>query len=500
MSDDSVIVQLFSVFGWVVNIRNSLFALTALALPSGLLAQAAWPVQPPQAPVRAPVAEPWMARPTPPPPVAEPWMARPAPSGQPWQSPVAESNRAPALEPIDLPPAIEQGVDMIYIDESLVPRAVHDRGFQAGISDAAWSAAPVDLFTPVNPIYTDLRRGLVKYRQTWGSLPQIEIPAGPTLKPGSTGDRVAALRTRLGLSEGDSYDAALAAKVKEFQAVHGLKDDGIAGSGTIEALNRGADYYEQIAIINMERAKRLPAPEEQPKYVLVDAGDARLSMWEHGKKVDEMKIVVGKAESATPMMAAYIKYASVNPYWNVPPDLVKNLIAPRIVAQGVSYLTIREYQVLSSLSDDAKVIDPHSVDWQAVADGREEVALRRLPSPANSMGMMKFMLPNYFGIYLHDSPEKEHFTKNELWISNGCVRLEDYKRLAKFLFNGIVPRGDDPKVEKEVDLPRPIPVYMTYLTAQPTADGLQFMPDHYGRDAHLMERFGTQLMAAVHGM
>ena len=168
-------------------------------------------------------------------------MAQPPPaSGQPWQSPVAQPNRGPALEPIDLPPAIEQGVDMIYIDESLVPRAVHQRGFLAGISDAAWSAAPVDLFTSVNPIYTELRRGLVKYEQSWGSLPQIEIPAGPTLKPGTTSDRVALLRTRLGLSGGDTYDAPLAAKVKEFQGVHGLKNDGIAGAGTIDALNRGA--------------------------------------------------------------------------------------------------------------------------------------------------------------------------------------------------------------------------------------------------------------------
>ena len=427
-------------------------------------------------------------------------MAQPPPaSGQPWQSPVAQPNRGPALEPIDLPPAIEQGVDMIYIDESLVPRAVHQRGFLAGISDAAWSAAPVDLFTSVNPIYTELRRGLVKYEQSWGSLPQIEIPAGPTLKPGTTSDRVALLRTRLGLSGGDTYDAPLAAKVKEFQGVHGLKNDGIAGAGTIDALNRGADYYAQLIIINMERAKRLPSPDEQPKYVLVDAGDARLSMWQNGRKVDEMKIVVGKSESPTPMMAAYIKYADVNPYWNVPPDLVKTLIAPRIVAQGISYLTDREYQVTTGYSEDAQLIDPHDVDWQAVANGIKEVGLRRLPSPANSMGMMKFMLPNYFGIYLHDSPEKDHFTKNELWVSNGCVRLEDYKRVAKFLFDGMVPQGRDPKVEEHVDLPQKIPVYMTYLTVQPTADGVQFMEDHYGRDAHLMERYAAQLLAAVHG-
>jgi len=475
-----------------VTIRRSLLALSALSLPATAFAQyAPWPAPaPPPPPMQRPaVAEPWMAQPQP-----------VAPQQQTWQSPVAESNKSPALEPIDLPPAIEQGVDMIYIDEELVPRAAHDGAASFGdMNFAAWSGAPVDLFTSVNPIYTDLRRGLVKYQQKWGDLPQLPVPSGPTLKSGMSGDRVAALRQRLGLGGGDSYDAALAARVKEFQGVHGLKDDGIAGAGTIDALNRGAQYYEQLIIINMERAKRLPAPEEQSKYAVVDAGDARLSLWENGRKVDEMKVVVGKAETATPMMAAYIKYASVNPYWNVPPELVRSLIGPRIVAQGVSYLTDREYQVLTSYGDDAKILDPHSIDWQGVVDGRDEVRLRRLPSPANSMGMMKFMLPNYFGIYLHDSPEKEHFTKNELWISNGCVRVEDYKRFATWLFDGYVPKGKDPKVEEEVDLPKPVPVYMTYLTVQPTAGGVQFLEDHYGRDAHLMERFSTQLLAAVRG-
>jgi len=197
------------------------------------------------------------------------------------------------------------------------------------------------------------------------------------------------------------------------------------------------------------------------------------------------------------MMAAYIKYASVNPYWNVPPELVRNLIAPRVAAQGPSYLTEREYQVMSDYSDNAQLLDPSQVDWQAVVDGRKEVRLRRLPSPANSMGMMKFMLPNYFGIYLHDSPEKEHFTKNELWISNGCVRVEDYKRLARWLFDGGVPAGKDPKVEEEVNLPAPVPVYMTYLTVQATPAGVTFLADPYGRDAALMERFRSRMVAAV---
>jgi murein L,D-transpeptidase YcbB/YkuD len=474
-----------------VTIRHSLLALTALALPSLAAAQYGmpWPAPPPPqvrppAPVRA---EPWM----PPPPGVQ----APQPWGQSHQA--AQRSRAPALEPIDLPPAIEQGVDMIYIDEELVPRAVQDNSLLHDISFDDWSGAPLDMFVPVNPIYTELRRGLVRYQQRWADLPQIPIPAGPTLKPGSVDPRVTTLRDRLGLPSGDKYDSALASAVKEFQGVHGLKDDGIAGAATIQSLNRGAQYYEQLIIINMERAKRLPAPQEQRKYAVVDAGNARLSLWENGRKVDEMKVVVGKAETATPMMAAYIRYVSVNPYWNVPPELVRSLIGPRVVAQGVSYLTDREYQVLDSYADDAKLLDPNTVDWQAVVEGRKDVRLRRLPSPANSMRYMKFMLPNYFGIYLHDTPEHDHFTKNELWISNGCVRVEDYARFASWLFGGDIPKGKNPKVEEEVNLPEPVPVYMTYLTVQPSADGVRFLEDHYGRDAHLMERFGARMVAAV---
>src|SRR3954447_12612438 len=233
--------------------RQSLLALSALTLPAAAFAQANWPVP----------------GPVPPPPaaaVAEPWMAQPAPATQqpaPWQSPNARSNKGPALEPIDLPPAIEQGVDMIYVDQDLVPRAVQDSSLLHDISFDSWTGAPVDLFVSVNPIYTDLRRGLVKYRQRWGDLPQNPVPDGSALKVGSTGERVSALRTRLGLSPGDKFDAALAASVKEFQGVHGIKADGIAGAGTINALNRGAQYFEQLIMINMERAKRLPAPGEQ---------------------------------------------------------------------------------------------------------------------------------------------------------------------------------------------------------------------------------------------
>src|SRR5215210_1289233 len=152
----------------------------------------------------------------------------------------ALASRDQPIEPIDLPPSVEQGVDMIYIDPEIAPRINDANVAMHQISFEEWAGAPLDLFLPVNPIYTDLRRGLVRYRQRWGELPQFQIPAGPSMKLGSEGMNVAALRQRLGLPPGDKFDAALANAVKEYQQAHGLKADGVAGGGTIASLNLGA--------------------------------------------------------------------------------------------------------------------------------------------------------------------------------------------------------------------------------------------------------------------
>jgi hypothetical protein len=146
--------------------------------------------------------------------------------------------------------------------------------------------------------------------------------------------------------------------------------------------------------------------------------------------------------------------------------------------------------VLSDWTDDATPIDPATVDWQAVADGKIQVRLRRGPGPWNSMGDMKFNMPNDFGIYLHDvpDPERELFTKDDRWISNGCIRLEDAHRLAKWLF-GDLPHAKDPKAEENVDLPEPVPVYITYLTAEAGPNGPKFRPDPYNRDPALLARY-----------
>jgi murein L,D-transpeptidase YcbB/YkuD len=409
----------------------------------------------------------------------------------------AIAQRAQPIEPIDLPPSVEQGVDMIYIDPEIAPRLNDQNVAMHQISFEEWAGAPLDLFLPVNPIYTDLRRGLVRYRQRWGDLPQVQIPAGPTMKLGSEGINVAMLRDRLGLPPGTKYDAALADVVKEYQAAHGLKADGVAGAGTVASLNLGARHYERLIIVNLERARRLPLATEQGRYVLVDVGSARMDMYENGRVVDSMKVIVGKSETATPMMAAQLRYASVNPYWNVPPELVISLIAPNVLKQGMTYLQERRYEVLADWSDEAAAIDPSTVDWPAVAAGRTVIRVRQLPGGGNSMGQVKYMMPNDFGIYLHDTPNKAVFADENRWISNGCIRLEDSNRFAAWLMGGL-PTVPDPDRPQRVDLPKPVPVYITYLTAAATPQGVAFRADPYKRDAAVIARYfgeGDQVAA-----
>ncbi|HXH52761.1 MAG TPA: L,D-transpeptidase family protein [Sphingomicrobium sp.] len=394
------------------------------------------------------------------------------------------------IEPIDLPPSVEQGVDMIYIDDELAPPRFRGSATAQPASFDSWNGAAVDLFETVHPLYTELRRGLVRYQMRWGDLPQTSVPAGPALKVGAEGERVELLRERLGLAAGTRFDETVEKAVREYQEAHGLKVDGIVGAKMLESLNLGYAHYERILLINLERTRRLPLPDERKRYILVDVGAARLWMYENGKPVDSMKVIVGTRETATPMMAANLRFVSVNPYWNVPPELAQKLIAPRVMAEGLTYLFDRKYEVLSDWSDDAVAIDPQTVDWRAVAEGRKEIRLRRGPGPGNSMGDIKFMMPNDFGIYLHDTPDKALFAKDDRWISNGCVRVEDAQRLARWLF-GYVPKGRTKDVEENVDLPQPVPVYMTYLTAGATAKGVQFRADPYGKDEALLARFAS---------
>ncbi|HEY0626913.1 MAG TPA: L,D-transpeptidase family protein [Allosphingosinicella sp.] len=248
---------------------------------------------------------------------------------------------------------------------------------------------------------------------------------------------------------------------------------------------RGADArLEQRLRLNMDRARVLPAADYQGKYVLVDAATQTLWMYENGEARDSMRVVVGKPErqTQTPMLAGLIRFSVLNPYWNVPPDLVRKNIAPNVLDQGASYLRSKGYEVLSGWTDDARTLDPESVDWQAVASGSKELRVRQLPGGDNFMGDVKFMFPNEFGVYLHDTPDKSLFSEAQRTLSSGCVRLEDAPRLARWLY-GQTPRAASDAPEQAVALKDPVPVYITYLTAEWDGGRLALRDDFYGRDS-----------------
>jgi murein L,D-transpeptidase YcbB/YkuD len=405
---------------------------------------------------------------------------------------LASAPAGAVIEQIEVAPSRQPGLDMILIDEDALPQEPELARHLPEGQDESWSGSAIDLLMPVHPLYTDLRRQLARYRATWGSLPQVRVAAeGPTMGAGSADPRVSALRQRLGLPRAGTFDAALQAKLTDYQKAHGLAADGKAGPGTIASLNQGAAHFERLILLNMERARRLPASDAKGKYVLVDAGSARLFMYENGRQVDSMKVVVGAPATETPMMAALMRYSSVNPYWNVPPELVKKLIAVRVLEQGMTYLSERGYQVLDGWYENSEPMDPNKVDWKAVAAGDLEIRVRQLPGGANSMGKIKFMLPNEYGIYLHDTPNKAPFEEANRWISNGCVRVEDAPRLARWLY-GAMPQGTAADREDRVDLAQPVPVYMTYFTVGADAKGLSFWADPYSRDAAVLARFGSQ--------
>ena len=233
-------------------------------------------------------------------------------------------------------------------------------------------------------------------------------------------------------------------------------------------------------IANMERARSLPAT---GRFIMVDVATQRLWMYENGQPIDSMKVIVGMDELPTPLIASIIHYTTFNPYWNVPEHLVRKTIAPHVLNSGLIYLRRGGYQVMSDWTDAATVIPSDSIDWKEVAAGRLNIRVRQLPGPTNSMGDLKFSFPNGEGIYLHDTPSKDLFSKNLRTLSNGCVRVEDARRLAHWLL-GKEPVAPSPEPEQFVPLPQGVPIYITYLTAQPTNGEITFAPDIYGWDSN----------------
>jgi murein L,D-transpeptidase YcbB/YkuD len=256
-----------------------------------------------------------------------------------------------------------------------------------------------------------------------------------------------------------------------------------------ESLSRGYAKWRaaphskaQDALVraNLDRARAIPA--SAGRYIVVDTASARLWTIEGRRVEGPMRVIVGKPDMQTPLLASRIRYVMLNPFWNMPPDLARER-AKRVLREGPGFLAREHMQILSDWSDAARPIPASAVNWRAVAAGRETLRLRQLPGGANVMGAVKFMMANDLGIYLHDFPNKALFALDDRRRSSGCVRLSDAPALARWLFRGAPPSPAGGRAEQRVDLPEAVPVYLTYLTVLPGGPGgLTFQPDGYGRE------------------
>ena len=235
-------------------------------------------------------------------------------------------------------------------------------------------------------------------------------------------------------------------------------------------------------LASLDRVRDIPP---DGRYVIVDTAGARLYMIQDGQIADSMKVIVGKADPSTqtPLLASTIYYATLNPYWHVSADMVRSLIARNVLDQGLGYLKTHGYQVMTTDGSD-ELLDPAKVNWHAVAAGQELVNVRQLPGPANSMGRIKIGFPNASDIYLHDTPNKDLFAQDDRTLSHGCIRLQDAERLGRWLMERD-PETASRDPEQNVLLPAPVPIYVTYLTAQAENGQLSFVDDIYGRDSEV---------------
>ncbi|MCU0976507.1 MAG: L,D-transpeptidase family protein [Steroidobacteraceae bacterium] len=362
---------------------------------------------------------------------------------------------------------------------------------------------------PAHWMYDHGRRALRAYRQieAQGGWPQV--PDGPTLKPGMTDPRVAALRRRLAVTgdlmdqplDGELYDEALEAAVRSFQARHLLTADGAVGRGTLRELNVPVgDRIRQIRV-NLERARHVLHEIGDEPMVAVDIAGFEVRWIEGRKVVWSSRVVVGQPMRQTPTFKAQIEYIVLNPTWTVPPGILQKDVFPGI-RRDPRYL---EKKGLEVFDRNGRRIDAGSIDWSRYTARNFPYFLRQASGDDNALGRVKIMFPNPHLVYLHDTPARSLFEKDDRTFSSGCIRVEKPFELAERLLAGTawtreamdaaVATGET----RTVRLPKPVPVLLIYWTVDEDLQGrIVFKRDPYDRDPPLAAaldqpfRFGSR--------
>ncbi len=349
---------------------------------------------------------------------------------------------------------------------------------------------------PQHKSYRQLVTALGFYRELSqsGGWPEI-APVGPSLELGATGNEIIQLRERLRLS-GDlvtdipnvhGFDSELKQAVKHFQKRNGLKADGVVGRATREALHTSVDKRIEQITLNLERWRWLPR-DLGDRHIRVNMAGFELQVREDDEIPLSMRVIVGKDERKTPAFTKEMSYLVFNPYWNVPNKIAREDLMPHVL-HDPGYFFRKKIRVLTGWGKHSEELDPYSIDWQAYRDTKYlPFKFRQDPGERNSLGRVKFMLPNPYSVYLHDTPSRRLFSRSVRAFSSGCVRLEDPLALANYVM------GDNwqaPALQKIIKsnrnrilaLPEPIPVHMLYQTAWVDQAGIvQFRKDVYNKD------------------
>ena len=317
---------------------------------------------------------------------------------------------------------------------------------------------------------------------------------------GERGPRVAALRARLiasgdlGPDEGgdpEIFDEAVDQGVRRFQTRHGLTADGAVGPATLAALNVPVEERVRQIELNMERWRWLPE-DLGKKHILVNIAAFGLEVVEEGETVLAMRVVAGKKARDTPVFSGRMTYLVLNPHWHIPHTIAVRDMVPQ-AKKDPGYLDRQGIRVFRNWEDLAPEIRSETIDWAEITSRNFSFKLRQDPGPLNALGRVKFMFPNRFAVYLHDTPVRKLFERSRRDFSSGCIRVENPMDLAAYVLRGDPKWGREQllsAIESEttriVWLPEPIPVHLLYWTAWVDQDGkVQFRLDVYGRDGPL---------------
>jgi murein L,D-transpeptidase YcbB/YkuD len=354
------------------------------------------------------------------------------------------------------------------------------------------------------PLYRTLQAKLAEYRGLAVAGGWPEFSDGPTLKPGDTDPRLPALRERLIISGDlprevpatDIYAGELVAGVRRFQERHNLAADGVVGARTREAMNVPVGVRVDQLRLTLERA-RWVLEDTTGEVVVVNVAGYEVFAARNGTPFWRRRAVVGKQTRETPIFKGSMTYLDLNPTWTVPPTILREDMLPT-VRRDPGYL---RSQGISVLDRNGRVVDPATVNWQAVGD-RPPYTFRQGPGPRNALGRIKFMFPNRHSVFLHDTPARNLFEAAERNFSSGCIRVEDPLSLAEIVLGdpatwnraaleAAIAEGKT----RTVRLPKPWPVLIMYWTAELDGNGaVRFLPDRYQRDAALLRALDGEVV------